>query len=63
MSNDIANCSHSHAFTLICFWSLFILNWLDLTLDYEIVMHLLKLKFEPSNLLRLISDEPDVEAI
>ena len=26
---------------LICFWSIFILNWVNLTLDYEIVLHLL----------------------
>ena len=26
---------------LIYFWSIFILNWVDLTLDYEIVLHLL----------------------
>ena len=53
---------------LINFWSTFILNWIDLTLDYEIVLHLLLPEVqvrtvEPSNLLRLISDEPDVDAI
>ena len=26
---------------LINFWSTFILNWIDLTLDYKIVLHLL----------------------
>ena len=31
---------------LICFWSIFILNWVDLTLDYEIVLHLLLPKVE-----------------
>ena len=31
---------------LINFWSIFIFNWIDVTLDYEIVLHLLLLEIE-----------------
>ena len=49
---------------LISFWSVFSLNWVDLTLHYKIVLHFLLPEVEVRSIeLRLISDEPIVEAI
>ena len=49
----------------VCFWRVFGLDRVYLTLDYEIVLHLLLPEVEVRSIepLKLISDEPDVEAI
>ena len=49
----------------VCFRRVFGLNRIYLTLDYEIVLHLFlpEVEVRSSNFLRLISDEPDVDAI
>ena len=50
----------------VSFWRVFSLDRIYLTLDYEVVLHLLLpevSEVRSVELLRLISDEPDVDVI